>query len=164
MATSSASRRLTIVAVVQVAFLALMFAAVATPFWEGQSVWQQVAVALVLWGVGMIIGWRGAIWARAARETIPEPPGIQAVRRRFMARSRAGFATVFAIVGGVMAPFVSMFAALPTWVSVLLGAVGGCACGLVMGHLGGAQTWISETPRFTKSGTSNKSLERTRER
>jgi hypothetical protein len=164
MATSSVSRRLTIVAVVQLAFLSLMFAAVAFPLWAGQTLLQQVVLALLVWVLGVFIGWRGAIWVRAARQEMPEPPGFAAARWRFMARARTVFAVAFGVSGAVLAPFAPRLAELPFLSAMLLGAAGGALGGLAIGQFFGAQSWITETSRFTPTGASNKSLERTRER
>jgi len=90
---------------------------------------QSERVAFTAMGLGILVGWLGALWARAARPVVKEPPGLNEARRSFLSRGRAAFAPLFGLGAAIGGPFVPELSVWPIWGAVLSGAVVGALAG-----------------------------------
>ena len=164
MSAPSPSRRHIATTVVQIVLFAFAIALIGAQIGAKLSFQLRIVLAFLVMGIALAAGWFGAVWARQARPEIQYSEELDSLRKQMMRRGRLGFAALFGIGGGVVGAFTDRFASAPRWSVVLVGlAIGGLA-GLVAGHLGAAQTWMSRIPKMRSAGAPNTSLEQTRER
>jgi hypothetical protein len=110
---ASPSRRFLAATLVQVALYALAFALIGTEIWPGQPFKQRVALAFLLMGIAIGVGWLGALWARRARPEIPYSEELESIRRQMVRRGRLGFAVLIGIAGGAVGFVTPRFPAAP---------------------------------------------------
>ena len=112
MALASPSKRLIVATVVEVALGVTAFVVLALPLGPNQTPTGRVILAGSVMGLGILVGWIGAIWTRAARPVVPAPEGLDCVRKNFIGRRRKAFAILFGASATIAAPFVPSLSAL----------------------------------------------------